>query len=743
MLLAAITVAMLVGLSVWSWVSMQAHENEKHQIFSQESDSAAMTFVQRESFSVLLKIEQWADNQASGREVQIARALLGQRLSVQARSGLHTFEITSEAYQNSLANLDPLLVRIPEIAPADRMPERIQAEPIIAEFSRQTRDLSDTFQELTRAQTQAATEERANAELVQSVLLLLIMLVGGVLAAWVTFDITRGFRRASELIQHRQKNLDTAHQRLLLVQSMDERSREIINEIHSGLDTGRAIKHLRHVLNSLLPGNNLLVETEGAELTKFEMQNPAELGISPRDFEFMKARAKEILTLVLMRDQQQEDVDYALRHDNLTGLANRAAYSAMVDTKANEVNQIGGVLGIFYLDIDRFGDLNSSLGYQMGDQVLVNMGYRISDALRTNEFAARLSSDEFAVLGVYKNENEARSRALAMQNILNADVELDSAVASITVSVGCAVSAAAHADANELPRCAALAMHLAKRSEQRSNFVTYNSDDHAHLMTTWQDEIAVRNALATGEFKVYFQPIVLLDPRVPVGFEALLRWDRPGIGIVAPGDFLPIVNSAGLASAVGADVISQSLEAWTEVLQPAYNQAGLSDPYISINVEAVQLEDKGFADYLLAEILHAKVPTHHVQIEITENALVGGEAVFEQLERLRNTGLRVALDDFGTGYSNLGQTLNLPLDVLKIDKSFLEGLVDDSRKLRMLDDVTKMAKGQDLRVTAEGIESEQVANLIQSINIEYGQGYLFGKAMPRNDVHNWVRNFNK
>jgi diguanylate cyclase (GGDEF)-like protein len=741
--LAVITVAMLVALSVWSWVSMQAHENEKHQIFSQESDASAMTFVQRESFSVLLKLEGWADKQATGRDVQIARALLGQRLGVQTQSGARTYDITSDAYRQALSNLDPLLIRIPDIADENRMAERILASPLINEFDRQTRDLSDTFQALTRAQTRAATSERATAELIQSIILLLIMFFGAILGAWITFDIVRGFKKASLLIQQREKNLDSAHQRLLLVQNMDERSRELINQVHSGLGTDVTIKHLRHILNSLLPGNNLLIELDGTELTKFEMNNPADLGIPPRDFEFMKSRAKEIITLVLMRDQQQQDVDYALRHDNLTGLANRSSYTEMVEVKAKEVNESGGVLAIFYMDVDRFGDLNSSLGYRVGDQVLVNIGYSITDSLRPKEFAARLSSDEFAVLGIYKNETEARSRALSLQNLLNADVEIEGTTAAITVSVGCAISQAAHADAAELPRCAALAMHLAKRTEQRSNFVTYNSDDHAHLMTTWQEEIAVRNALATGELKVYFQPIVLLEPRVPVGFEALLRWDRPGIGIVPPSEFLPIVNSAGLAMSVGADVISQALEAWVQHLRPAFNDVGLSDPYISINVEAVQLQDEGFADYLLAEIMHAKVPNHHVQIEVTENALIAGDEVFAQLERLRDAGIHVALDDFGTGYSNLGQTLNLPLDMLKIDKSFLEGLIDDSRKLRMLEDVTKMAKGQDLRVTAEGIETEQVANLVQSINIDYGQGYLFGKAMEKSSVSEWVRNFNK
>lgn len=738
-MLAVATVSMMLSLAIWSWFSMQAHELETREIFAQESDSAAMTFVQRESFSVLLKVEQWADNRTSAREVQISRAMLGQRLGVQTSSDKKTFELVSPEYRAALLDLDVFLLEVGKFEPTERMAARVSQDKTLEEFSRQTRDLSDTFQELTRAQTKATASQRASAELIQAIILMLIMSTGGALSTWITIDIVRGFRRASEVIKDKQRTLNATYERLLLVQNMDEQSRALIQAVHAGLPTADVIEELRATLNELIPDNNLSIVIEDSELNKFELRNPVLLGISDRDFSFLAARAEEVVRTALVRDKQKNDVEFAIGHDNLTRLANRVTYTAMVDEKAREVQEQGGVLGIVYFDIDRFGELNSSLGYKIGDQVLIDLAKLLSSNLLTHEYAARLSSDEFAVVGKYSSQVEARTRALALQSLLNCTLTLEGIPVVVSVSVGCASSQVGHADSAELPHCAALAMHLAKKLDQRSSFVTYSPEDHAHLMTTWQEEIGVRNALATGEFKVYFQPIVALDPLKPVGFEALLRWQRPGVGLVFPNDFLPIVNAAGLATAVGADVISESLKAWVQVLQPACSRAGLADPYISINVEAVQLQDEGFAEYLLAEIRQSGVPNHHVQIEITENALVGGQQAIDLLEKLRNSGVRIALDDFGTGYSNLGQTLNLPLDVLKIDKSLIDNIEQDVKALRMVDDVTKMAKGQDLRVTAEGIETEETAKLLREINVDYGQGYLFSKAIPAAEVEAWVK----
>ena len=679
-LLAVSTAAMIVSLAVWSLVSMQVHEADKNQIFAQESDSAALTFVQRESFSVLLKIEQWADGQASARDVQISRALLGQRLGVETESGMKTYDIASKSYKDSLAELDPIIREMTSVPVADRMPMRRSWNNVLVSFSTQTRALSETFQDVTRKSVQATATERANAEFIQAMILILIMVFAGALSTWITFDIVRGFKKASKLISDRQKKVDESLARLLLVQNMDERSRELIQSVHEGLTSEEAIRRLKKIVNELLPGNHMQIQLSGFEVEKFEMNNPVELKISQRDFEFLRDRALEVLSTALLQDQQKQDMRYALQHDNLTGLANRTAFTSVVQEKTQVVNKRGGVLGLFYVDIDRFGDLNSSLGYKAGDLVLINTGFLIADEIKSHEFAARLSSDEFAIVGVYKNEIEARARALALQSHLTFDMPVEETSASITVSMGCAMSSSGHADEAELPRCAALAIHLAKKQDRRSSFVTYNSDDHSHLMTTWQEEIAVRNALATGEFKVFYQPIVDLETRKPVGFEALIRWDRPGVGLVAPDSFLPLVNSAGLAAAVGADVLVQALKAWQDVLQPACASIGIEDPYISINLDAVQLQDSGFVNFVLGEITHTNVPKDRVQLEVTEHALIGGEEVIARLNALRKAGVRIALDDFGTGYSNLGQTLQLPLDVLKLDKSLLQGIEDEDRK---------------------------------------------------------------
>lgn len=206
-----------------------------------------------------------------------------------------------------------------------------------------------------------------------------------------------------------------------------------------------------------------------------------------------------------------------------------------------------------------------------------------------------------------------------------------------------------------------------------------------------------------------------------------------------PDQFLPIVNRAGLTVELGSEVLRESLGAWSRSIASAFAKAGLPAPYVSINVEAPQLEDAAFADFVLAQAAKAHVPNSSIVLEVTERTLAGSDVVMAQLEKLRQAGVRIALDDFGTGYSNLGQAQKMPLDILKIDKSFLENIDTDERSHRMVSDVTNMAKGQNLKVTAEGIESGLVGRLLAGMKVDSGQGYHFSKALPEADLEAWVR----
>jgi diguanylate cyclase (GGDEF)-like protein len=399
-----------------------------------------------------------------------------------------------------------------------------------------------------------------------------------------------------------------------------------------------------------------------------------------------------------------------------------------------------GVTAIMLIDIDRFRDVNSSLGYVSGDILLREVAGKLESFAQNGEKIARLSGDEFGLTGKYASRGAAEARARELLSHLKFNTKLAGLDSTVSSSIGVAISDADITDTEELSRCATMAIYLAKADGDRSSLTVFAADEHQALLRTWQEEIAVRNALRAGEFVMHFQPIVSLELHKPVGVEALIRWQRPGHGLVPPDQFLPIVNRAGLTVELGAEVIRESLAAWSRTISRAFENRQLGVPYVSINIEVAQLEDPLFVDFVLSQAAQAKVPTSAIVLEVTEHTLAAGDLVLGQLEKLRANGIRIALDDFGTGYSNLGQAQKMPLDILKIDKSFLDEIEKDERSMRMVSDVAALAKGQNLKVTAEGIETAEVAHLLGKTDVDSGQGYLFSRPISESDLSTWIEN---
>ncbi|WP_138274867.1 putative bifunctional diguanylate cyclase/phosphodiesterase [Rhodoluna limnophila] len=739
-LLGLIAFGSLVGLMLYSLTALSAHELDKRALLNQEGDASAMTFVQRESFNVLLDFHEWTTGEMSAREVQISRAMLGQRLSVVTESGLATFDLTEDGYRDALVELDQIIMQIADVPDAERVEFEQGIEDKLDNFASETRYLSQTFEALTEAQTEATVAERVQAEVIQAVLLAIGMVAGGALGAWVTIDIVRGFRTVLRKIQQQRENLEWTRNRLLLVQKVDEKCRELIRSIHTGKPTEVLLAELKDYLFSLATDLWLDVEIDNGEITKFELIKDPSSDISDEDREFMHHRMNEVLQAALSRDVQDQVLTFEREYDNLTGLPNRNLFTATIETKVRESSN-SDVVAIMLIDIDRFRDVNGSLGYEAGDVLLREVANHLGRFKSGNEHAARLSGDEFGFAGVFESREAAAARAAELIEDLKFSTTLAGLDSVVTSSVGVAISEPGSADATELARCASLAIYLAKAEGERSGFTIFSPTEHEAMLTTWQEEIAVRNALRSGEFVMHFQPIVSLETHKPVGVEALIRWERPGHGLVPPDQFLPIVNRAGLTAELGSEVLRESLATWSRTISRVFTKLDLPTPYVSINVEVAQLEDPSFVQFVLTQAANAHVPTTAIVLEVTEHTLAAGDVVLGQLQRLREAGVRIALDDFGTGYSNLGQAQKMPLDILKIDKSFLEAVDTDDRSHRMVSDVTNMAKGQNLKVTAEGIESQLVAELLAGMTVDYGQGYHFSKALPEADLERWLDNF--
>ncbi len=300
----------LVGLMLYSLTALTAHELDKRTLLNQEGDASAMTFVQRESFNVLLDIHEWTLGDKTSREVQIARALLGQRLSVVTQSGRATFDLTEPGYREALVELDEVIVQIPDVPDNERIAFEQSIEESLDTFASETRYLSQTFEQLTQAQTEATVSERVQAEVLQAVLLAIGMLAGGALGAWVTVDIVRGFKTVQRKIREQRENLEWTRNRLLLVQKVDEKCRDLIRRIHSGTSTDDLIKELKDYLYSLATDLWLDVEIENGEIAKFALIKDPESDIGDEDLEFMHHRMNEVLQAALSRDVQAQVLSF-------------------------------------------------------------------------------------------------------------------------------------------------------------------------------------------------------------------------------------------------------------------------------------------------------------------------------------------------------------------------------------------------------------------------------------------------
>jgi len=397
----------------------------------------------------------------------------------------------------------------------------------------------------------------------------------------------------------------------------------------------------------------------------------------------------------------------------------------------------GRPVTIVLLDIDHFGDINGSLGFAGADRVLVDVAGRLRTLAQQfdGSTVARIAADEFGLaLPCVGDPAEIARRAQSTCAFLS---DAGGVEAAVTASVGFASGAHPQVDGPELLRQAAVAILLAKQSD-RAGYVAFDAEQHAELSSSLDEELAVRNALRTGEFVMHYQPIVQLDSGAPLGCEALVRWERPGIGLVGPGEFLPLIERSGFAVEFGLEVLTSVLQAWAEGLRAAFAGCPAPGPYVSVNIDAVQLADPGFEAFIVSSLQRTGVEPRDLVLELTEHEAVAEEHL-PMLTRLRGFGVRIAIDDFGSGFSSLGQSARLPLDLLKLDRSFVSSLSGDEREQQLFADIARLGRTLGLELTAEGIETEEVESTLRGAGIRHGQGFLYSPAIPQAQLAVWVR----
>jgi diguanylate cyclase (GGDEF)-like protein/PAS domain S-box-containing protein len=444
-----------------------------------------------------------------------------------------------------------------------------------------------------------------------------------------------------------------------------------------------------------------------------------------------------VLTLrdVSERRRLERELTHQAFHDSLTGLANRVLFADRLEHALARAARDGSVVGVLFIDLDDFKIVNDTLGHAVGDQLLIAVAERISGALRADDTAARLGGDEFAALIENVQDpdavEETASRVLAA---LAEPVIVDGETLYAVASIG--ITTTPEADtADELLRQADLALYVAKGAG-KNQWRRYQTHLHGAMVERLELRSALDHAVNEGHFLLQYQPIVDLATDEAVGFEALVRWSHPTRGIIAPDQFIEVAEESGLIVPMGRWVLDQALHTvaqWRRIVPRA------RQPYVSVNVSVRQFRQAGFVSQVRTALDYAGVPPRALMLEITETLLMGDdEQIWAELSELQELGVRIAIDDFGTGYSSLGYLRQRPIDVLKIDKTFIDDMVDNAQQHALVSGIVSLAQTLNLTVIAEGIETSRHRETLAGLGCPLGQGYLFSAPMGATEALTWM-----
>ncbi|MGC2373143.1 MAG: EAL domain-containing protein [Solirubrobacteraceae bacterium] len=433
------------------------------------------------------------------------------------------------------------------------------------------------------------------------------------------------------------------------------------------------------------------------------------------------------------RKSLQAELEHQAFHDTLTGLPNRALFRNRVEHALGGQHRDGDPVAVLFLDIDDFKTVNDSLGHAAGDRVLQEVGRRLEDCMRPTDTAARLGGDEFAVL-IADSESEMSAIEIAQRvmSALGVALALDDRQVTIGTSIGIAFSDAGEAacrDADELLRNADAAMYMAKESG-KNDYQVFQPEMHAQALARLELKTDLQRALDAGEFTLRYQPIVDLSRNEMTCMEALVRWEHPTRGIVAPLDFIPLVETTGMIVPLGRHILAEACR-WTAHMQRECPR----DPPLSIavNVSAFQLQRFEFIDEVRVVLEETGIPPASLILELTESVMMRDmELSTLHMNAIRALGVRLAIDDFGTGYSSLNYLRRFPVDILKIDRSFLGDPSAEVSELTAA--VVNLAQIFKLQAVAEGIENEGQLERIKDTTCEFGQGFHFAKPLTGEEI---------
>jgi diguanylate cyclase (GGDEF)-like protein/PAS domain S-box-containing protein len=498
--------------------------------------------------------------------------------------------------------------------------------------------------------------------------------------------------------------------------------------LSGGLDSGRALAMSAHLNARGGPqSESATLEGRRRDGSTFPMEVSASV-MQRGDTRKYVAIVRDVSERVRL----QQALEHQAFHDDLTGLANRALLRDRLDHALARARRVASTVVVMFADLDGFKMINDTLGHETGDLLLVEVADRIRLGVRDGDTAARLGGDEFAILLDDSSRDDARATAHRILDSLREPFVVEGRQIFVRASIGLADNYDDALDADELLCRADIAMYAAK-ARGRDRFDIFEPHMQTELSARHELHSDLRVALEAGELVLHYQPLIDLETGAIESFEALLRWNHPTRGLVAPDNFIPIAEETGLIVSIGRHVLR---EACRQIVEWRTDR-GLGDSLsIGVNVSPQQLHDANFVTDVGEALRDTGLSAEHLVLELTESTLLSDTTLVQQrLRALKALGVRLAIDDFGTGYSSLAYLRTFPVDFLKIDRTFVSEVSREPEQGRvMVRSIVGLGHNLSLTVVAEGIENAHQLDELRAAGCNIGQGYLFARPVPPEDV---------